>query len=138
MDQLDLLNSKDDIMSVASWLRKYMTEARDNRKLWLQRAKAIKGRLYLLKEYLRDNYSKDIYPNREQEDWFESYVSLWESISQAYAVAKTYTWMGATTKTNERKRLEISISFRTREALNSFEEFIERYTSYGSNEESRY
>ena len=138
MDQLDLLNAKDDIMSVASWLRNYMREARDNRIPWVKRAKDIKGKLYLLKEYLRNNYSKDIYPNREQEEWFEPYVSLWESISQAYAVAKTYTWMGATTKVNERKRLEISISFRTREALNSFEEFIERYTSYGSNEELKY
>ena len=26
MDQLDLLNAKDDIMSVASWLRNYMRE----------------------------------------------------------------------------------------------------------------
>ena len=118
MDQLDLLDSNHGMQSVTSWLRKYLNEARDLNTPWQQRASMVIDRLYPLKEYLRTNYSKNLYPNREESEWFKSYVALWKSISQAYAAAKTYREMNL-----------------TKLALDSFEEFIEKDINHVKDEE---
>ena len=135
MDQLELLDSNHGMQSVVSWLRKYLKESRALNRPWQQRARMVKDRLYPLKEYLRTNYSKNLYPNREESEWFKSYVALWKAISQAYAAAKTYRETELTTKPILRRQLQQAITWRTNLALDSFEEFIEKDINHGSNEE---
>ena len=122
--QLKLLNSSEEALSLSAWLRNYLTESRDLGISWHNRAAVIKQKLFYIKEHLRLNYGKELYPDRSEEKWFPAYVSLWELISQVYADANIYVKYGRRMPVTPKKKIETGITMSLKMALDEFDKFL--------------